>query len=58
MSDATVTDAAADVDPAALAALKHVGLVGGLSETKVSCAALGDRLDASTQTASRRLQTL
>ncbi|KOX95791.1 MULTISPECIES: DUF120 domain-containing protein [Halorubrum] len=58
MSDATATDAAADVDPAALAALKHVGLVGGLSETKVSCAALGDQLDASTQTASRRLQTL
>ncbi|ELZ51465.1 hypothetical protein C464_00984 [Halorubrum coriense DSM 10284] len=58
MSDATATDADTDVDPAALAALKHVGLVGGLSETKVSCAALGDRLDASTQTASRRLQTL
>ena len=58
MSDATATDAETDVDPAALAALKHVGLVGGLSETKVSCAALGDRLDASTQTASRRLQTL
>ncbi|VTT87019.1 DNA-binding HTH domain in riboflavin kinase / CTP-dependent archaeal riboflavin kinase [Halorubrum sp. DM2] len=58
MSDATATDANTDVDPAALAALKHVGLVGGLSETKVSCAALGDRLDASTQTASRRLQTL
>jgi riboflavin kinase len=58
MSDATATDADTDVDSAALAALKHVGLVGGLSETKVSCAALGDRLDASTQTASRRLQTL
>jgi len=58
MSDATATDAETDVDPAAIAALKHVGLVGGLSETKVSCAALGDRLDASTQTASRRLQTL
>ena len=58
MSDATATDAETDVDPAAIAALKHVGLVGGLSETKVSCAALGDRLDASTQTASRRLQKL
>ena len=58
MSDATATDAETDVDPAAIAALKHVGLVGGLSETKVSCAALGDRLDATTQTASRRLQTL
>ena len=58
MSDATATDADTDVDPAALAALKHVGFVGDLSETKVSCAALADRLDASTQTASRRLQTL
>ncbi|MGQ3328454.1 MULTISPECIES: DUF120 domain-containing protein [Halorubrum] len=55
MAEATST---ADPDPAAIAALKHVGLVGGLTETKVSCAALGDRLDASTQTASRRLQTL
>jgi len=54
MTEATATD----LDPAALAALKHVGLVGGLAETKVSCAALGDRLDASTQTASRRLQSL
>jgi riboflavin kinase len=56
MTDAT--GAEPDVDAAALAALKHVGLAGGLSETKVSCAALGDRLGASTQTASRRLQTL
>ncbi|WP_418283887.1 DUF120 domain-containing protein [Halorubrum sp. DTA46] len=55
MAEATVST---DPDPAAIAALKHVGLVGGLTETKVSCAALGDRLDASTQTASRRLQTL
>ena len=54
MTESTATD----LDPAALAALKHVGLVGGLAETKVSCAALGDRLDASTQTASRRLQSL
>jgi riboflavin kinase len=49
---------ATDVDPAERAALKAVALEGGLSETKVSCAALGDRLDASTQTASRRLQRL
>ncbi len=49
---------AGTADPAATAALKHVALAGGLTETKVSCAALGDRLDASTQTASRRLQTL
>ena len=55
MPEATATT---NPDPAAIAALKHVGLVGGLTETKVSCAALGDRLDASTQTASRRLQTL
>ncbi|MWV65302.1 DUF120 domain-containing protein [Halorubrum sp. JWXQ-INN 858] len=48
----------AEPDPAALAALKHVALAGGLTETKVSCAALGDRLGASTQTASRRLQSL
>ena len=48
----------AEPDPAELAALKHVALVGALSETKVSCAALGDELDASTQTASRRLQAL
>lgn len=54
MTESTATD----LDSAALAALKHVGLVGGLAETKVSCAALGDRLDASTQTASRRLQSL
>jgi len=49
---------AVGTDPATMAALKHVALAGGLSETKVSCATLGDRLDASTQTASRRLQTL
>ncbi|RAW45304.1 DUF120 domain-containing protein [Halorubrum sp. 48-1-W] len=54
MSEATTAAA----DPAAMAALKHVALAGGLTETKVSCATLGDRLDASTQTASRRLQTL
>ena len=42
-----------------LAALKLLALEGGLSgEVKVSCSAFADRLDASTQTASRRLQTL
>ena len=42
-----------------LAALKHVALDGGLrGSVKVSCASLGDRLDASSQTASRRLQRL
>lgn len=39
--------------------LKHLALVGGLDgESKLSCAALADRIDASTQTASRRLQNL
>lgn len=42
-----------------LLALKHVALDGGLTGTvTVSCSGLGDRLDASTQTASRRLQAL
>lgn len=39
--------------------LKHLALVGALDgEEKVSCSGLADRLDASTQTASRRLQRL
>lgn len=51
--------AATAVGPDELAALKHVALDGGLAgETKVSCAGLADRLDASNQTASRRLQRL
>ena len=42
-----------------LATLKHLALVGALDgEAKLSCSALGDRLGASTQTASRRLQQL
>ena len=42
-----------------LATLKQLALVGALDgEAKLSCSALGDRLDASTQTASRRLQLL
>ncbi|WP_129114399.1 DUF120 domain-containing protein [Halegenticoccus tardaugens] len=42
-----------------LAALKLVALDGGLAgPVKVSCAGLADRLDASSQTASRRLQRL
>ena len=42
-----------------LAALKLVAVDGGLSgSVKISCAGLGDRLDASSQTASRRLQRL
>jgi riboflavin kinase len=42
-----------------LAALKRVALDGGLSgRVKVSCAGLADRLEASSQTASRRLRRL
>jgi riboflavin kinase len=42
-----------------LAALKFVALEGGLAgPVKISCAGLAERLDASTQTASRRLRTL
>lgn len=42
-----------------LAALKLVALDGGLrGDVKVSCSGLGERLDASSQTASRRLQRL
>ncbi|MFB6154844.1 MAG: DUF120 domain-containing protein [Haloferacaceae archaeon] len=42
-----------------LAALKFIALEGGLSgSAKVSCAGLADRLEASSQTASRRLQRL
>jgi riboflavin kinase len=42
-----------------LAALKLVALDGGLGgDVKVSCSGLADRLDASSQTASRRLQRL
>jgi riboflavin kinase len=42
-----------------LTALKFVALDGGLvGPTKVSCSGLAGRLDASTQTASRRLQRL
>jgi len=39
--------------------LKHLALLGALDgQEKVSCSGLGERLDASTQTASRRLQRL
>jgi riboflavin kinase len=42
-----------------LATLKLLALDGGLAaEVKVSCSGLAERLDASTQTASRRLQGL
>ena len=47
------------VGSAEVTTLKHLALAGGLEgEEKLSCAALADRLDASTQTASRRLQRL
>ncbi|MFB6303498.1 MAG: DUF120 domain-containing protein [Haloferacaceae archaeon] len=42
-----------------LAALKEIALAGGFDgPSKVSCATLADRLDVSSQTASRRLQRL
>jgi riboflavin kinase len=51
--------AAASVGHDELAALKRIGLDGGLSgRTKISCSGLAARLDASAQTASRRLQRL
>ncbi|WP_251329192.1 DUF120 domain-containing protein [Haloplanus pelagicus] len=51
--------AASSVSHDELAALKRIGLDGGLSgRTKVSCSGLADRLDTSAQTASRRLQRL
>jgi riboflavin kinase len=47
------------LDSAEVLTLKHLALVGALDgEQKLSCSALADRLDASTQTASRRLQRL
>lgn len=50
---------ALSIAPDELAALKYVALEGGVSgEAKISCAGLGDRLGASAQTASRRLQRL
>lgn len=53
----TATTSAVGYDE--LAALKLVGVDGGLAgPVKVSCAGLADRLDASSQTASRRLQRL
>ncbi|WP_436925661.1 DUF120 domain-containing protein [Halosimplex amylolyticum] len=50
---------ASSVGHAERATLKALALQGGLDgDQKVSCSALADRLDASTQTASRRLQRL
>ena len=49
----------AAVGPDELATLKHLALEGAAdAPTTVTCAALADRLDASNQTASRRLQRL
>ncbi len=51
--------AASTVGPDELAVLKLLALGGGLSgDVKISCSGLADRLDASNQTASRRLQRL
>ncbi|SDZ96505.1 riboflavin kinase [Haloplanus vescus] len=53
------TAAATTVGPDELAALKQVALDGGLDgRTKLSCSGLAEHLDASAQTASRRLQRL
>ena len=50
---------AASVGPDELATLKHLALLGALDgATTVTCATLADRLDASNQTASRRLQRM
>lgn len=50
---------AASVSPDGLATLKELALLGAVeSPTTVTCATLADRLDASNQTASRRLQRL
>ena len=53
------TATASTVGPDELAALKRIALDGGLAgRAKLSCSGLADRLDASAQTASRRLQRL
>jgi riboflavin kinase len=49
----------ASIGHAELATLKELALADGLDgEGKISCSTLAERLDASTQTASRRLQRL
>ncbi|WP_255193335.1 CTP-dependent riboflavin kinase [Natronobeatus ordinarius] len=53
------TTATSAVGQAELAVLKLLAIEGGLSgDLKISCSALADQLDASNQTASRRLQRL
>ncbi len=55
MSQTAVREAGFDE----LGVLRQLGLDGALSgEAKISCSALADRLDTSSQTASRRLQAL
>jgi len=48
----------AAVGPAEVATLKELALEGALAGTTVTCAGLAERLGASNQTASRRLQRL
>ncbi|MFB6207646.1 MAG: DUF120 domain-containing protein [Haloglomus sp.] len=48
----------AAVGPAEVATLKELALEGALAGTQITCAGLAERLDASNQTASRRLQRL
>jgi len=53
------TAAASTVGPDELVALKRIALDGGLDgRVKLSCSGLAEQLDASAQTASRRLQRL
>lgn len=53
-----MSEAQAAVGPAEVATLKELALEGALAGTTVTCAGLAERLDASNQTASRRLQRL
>jgi riboflavin kinase len=53
-----MSEARAAVGAAEVATLRELALEGALAGTTVTCAGLADRLDASNQTASRRLQRL
>jgi len=55
----TMSETQRTLDSAGVMTLKHLGLLGALDgHAELSCADLAGRLDASTQTASRRLQEL
>jgi riboflavin kinase len=53
-----MSETRAAVGAAEVATLKELALEGALTGTTVTCAGLAERLDASNQTASRRLQRL